>query len=161
VARDDDGFVEFVATRRPALRRLAYALSGDWHLAEDIVQNALIKTYIAWPRLQRQGGEDAYVRRVVATSFIDETRRPSRRERPVGKPQSDQATLEGWAEPGPIVSALQQLPAQQRACVVLRHWQDLSVAETAQTLGITQGSVKSHTSRGVERMRGLLEGESR
>src|SRR3712207_2244886 len=74
-------FEAFVAARRPRLRGLAYSLCGDWHTADDIVQTALAKVYVAWPRVRRSAAEDAYVRRAIVRTTIDESRRPWRRER--------------------------------------------------------------------------------
>jgi RNA polymerase sigma-70 factor (sigma-E family) len=136
---------------------MAYALCGDWHSAEDIVQSALAKLYVAWPRVRRAGAEDAYVRQTILRTAIDESRRPWRRE---------SAGLEGFDHPvGPgldpgdrhdLVNALLQLPEMQRRTVVLRHWLGLSVAETAQDLRISEGTVKSHTSRALERLHQLM-----
>ena len=74
-------FTEYAAARRPTLVRLAYALCGDWHTADDVVQTALAKLYVAWPRVRRSGAEDAYVRRTIARTAIDDSRRAWRRER--------------------------------------------------------------------------------
>lgn len=70
-------YEEFVAARYPQLRRLAYGLCGNWHTAEDVVQTALAKLYVAWPRVHGQGAEDAYVRRIILNSSIDTSRRAS------------------------------------------------------------------------------------
>ena len=150
-------FTDYAQARRPQLRRMAYALCGDWHTAEDIVQNALAKLYVAWPRVRRAAAEDAYVRQTILRSTIDESRRPWRRE---------SAGLEGFdrpARPGTdpgdrhdLVAALLQLPDMQRKTVVLRHWMGLSVAETAHDLRISEGTVKSHTSRALERLHQLM-----
>jgi RNA polymerase sigma-70 factor (sigma-E family) len=145
----DAEFETYVAAARPRLRRLAYSLCGDWHAADDIVQTALAKLYVAWPRVSRASDQDAYVRRTVARTTIDESRRPWRRER---------SGLDGHDHPihgsdvaarHDLVSALQLLPEMQRKTVVLRHWIGLSVAETALDLGISEGTVKSHTSRAL------------
>jgi len=78
--RDAD-FTAYVAARRPHLRRTAYLLCGDWHQAEDLVQTALAKLYVAWPRVRRDGSPEAYARKILVRSHLDETRRPWRRER--------------------------------------------------------------------------------
>jgi len=149
-------FAEYAAARRPQLRRMAYALCGDWHTAEDVVQTAFAKLYVAWPRIHRSGAEDAYVRQTILRSVVDESRRPWRRERP---------GVEGFDPPGPeptvdlrqdLIAALRQLPDMQRRTVVLRHWLGLSVAETARDLGVSEGTVKSHTSRALERLGVLM-----
>jgi len=145
----DAEFEAYVAAARPRLRRLAYSLCGDWYTADDVVQTALAKLYVAWPRVRRASDQDAYVRRTVARTTIDESRRPWRRERSgldgVDRPQHD-SDVPARRD---LVAALQRLPEMQRKTVVLRHWLGLSVAETAEDLGISQGTVKSHTSRAL------------
>lgn len=161
MARDDDEFVAFVAARRSHLRRIAYTLCGDWHRAEDLVQTALAKLYVAWPRLQHAGAEEAYARRIIVRANVDEARRPWRREQ-----VSEEAVAagSGHVDSGSddvgrrdeLITALQCLPAMQRKVVVMRHWLDLSVAEVAGELGISSGTVKSHTARGLARLQELL-----
>lgn len=153
----DAAYTDFVASRQTHLRRIAYAICGDWHRADDLLQTALVKLYVAWPRIEHQGKEEAYVRRIMVRANIDESRRPWRRERP-GLDGHDRAAREGLApeERSALFDALQQLPQMQRTVVVLRHLVGLSVSETAEELGITGGTVKSHTSRGVERLRAVL-----
>lgn len=151
-------YVDYVTARRAHLRRIAYALCGDWHCADDLLQTAPVKLYVAWPRVQRTGSEDAYDRRILVRASIDESRRPWRRERATeevpDRPAPEPTDVEDRAE---LFDALQALPAQQRAAGVLRHWLGLSVAETAAELGINQGTVKSHTSRGLAALRLTLE----
>ncbi len=150
------GFEDFVAARRPDLRRLAYALCGDWHTAEDLVQTALAKLYVAWPRVATKGAEEAYCRRILVNARIDQTRKPSQREVP-GLESYDVASRSVDPSTRPaLVEALAQLPAMQRKTVVLRHWWGLSVTETAAELGISEGTVKSHTSRGLARLGELM-----
>ena len=152
----DAEFEAYVAAARPRLRRLAYSLCGDWHAADDVVQTALAKLYVAWPRVQRASNPEAYVRRTIARTAVDESRRPWRRER---------SGLDGHDRPveGPemrsrqdLVAALQRLPEMQRKTVVLRHWLGLSVVETAHDLGIAEGTVKSHTSRALAALHELI-----
>jgi RNA polymerase sigma-70 factor (sigma-E family) len=150
----DDEFTAFVAGRQARLRRVAYAVCGDWDRAEDLLQTALTKLYVAWPRVCRDGREDAYVRQIIVRTNLDEVRRPWwRRER---------AGLDGIDPPAPapdldargdLFAALQSLPRMQRSVVVLRYWLGLSVAETAADLRISEGTVKSHAHRGLERLR--------
>jgi len=157
--RNEADFAAFVAARRPHLRRVAYALCGDWHQAEDLVQTALAKLYVAWPRIHRDGAEEAYARRIIVRAGIDESRRPWRRERSGLDPgQHDRAmpTAGSLEDRSELVEALQTLPRMQRRAVLLRHWLDLSVQETAQELGVSTGTVKSHTSRGLAALHAAL-----
>lgn len=154
----DEEFSEFVAARRTHLRRIAYAVCGDWHRADDLVQTALVKLYVAWPRLQRDGREEAYTRQIIIRANIDESRRPWRRER-AGLDGHDPVARDGLApeDRSALFEALQELPVMQRKVVVLRHWLGMSVEETANDLGIAQGTVKSHSSRGLARLQSVLE----
>lgn len=159
--RSETEYVAFVTARRPHLRRIAYSLCGDWHQAEDLVQTALAKLYVAWPRLHRAGNEEAYVRKIIVRASIDESRRPWRREHS-GLEHHDVAVAADTSEDerSELVRALQELPPMQRKVVVLRHWLDLSVAETAAELGISAGTVKSHTSRALASLDALLRAET-
>jgi RNA polymerase sigma-70 factor (sigma-E family) len=154
--RRDDPFVEYVAACRGRLYRTAYLLCGDAHRADDLVQVALSKAYVAWPRLERAGNVDAYVRRILVNAHIDETRRGWRRERPgltgideVAPMPMDEGDEELWA-------ALRALAPNQRRVVVLRHYWGLSVEETAADLGISTGTVKSQTSAALAHLRDAL-----
>jgi RNA polymerase sigma-70 factor (sigma-E family) len=155
-ARDAE-YAGFVTARQGHLRRIAYAICGDWHLAEDLLQTSLLKLYVAWPRIHSAGREEAYARQIIVRTSIDESRRPWRRERP-GLEGRDEAAPAALApeERSALVDALQALPEMQRKVVVLRHWLGLSVEETARELRIAEGTVKSHSSRGLESLRGLL-----
>lgn len=156
----DASYDAFVRSRRTHLRRVAYAACGDWHRADDIVQAALVKLYVAWPRVRRGGTEEAYARRIVVRAAIDESRRPWRRERSTDRPP-EVAAREPMAveDRDALMSAVHALPEMQRLCVLLRHWLGLSVAETAADLRIAEGTVKSHTSRGLAALAGALDGE--
>lgn len=147
----DAAFTEFVAARQGHLRRIAYAICGDWHRAEDLLQIALTKAYVAWPRIRRDGGEEAYVRQIIVRANIDEHRRPWRREHPGLDSVAERAAPGGLPpeERSALFEALQALPTMQRKTVVLRHWLGLSVEETATELAISTGTVKSHSSRGL------------
>ena len=153
----DTEFSEFVAARQAHLRRVATAVCGDPHDAEDLLQTALVKLYLAWPRVRRRGSEEAYVRRIIVRAHIDDLRRPRRRESP-GLDGFDHAAPDETPveERDALFEALQGLPAMQRKVVVLRHWLGLSVKETAAELGIGEGTVKSHSSRGLDALRGVV-----
>lgn len=156
-AEQEASYVEFVQGRQAHLRRIAYAVCGDWSRADDLLQTALVKLYVAWPRLHLQGREEAYVRRIMVRADIDESRRPWRRERP-GLDGHDPTARVGLAieERSALFEALQRLPAMQRKVVLLRHWLGLSVAETATELRIGPGTVKSHSSRGLHALQAAL-----
>ena len=153
-------YVTFVAARQTHFRRIAYALCGNWDQAEDLVQIALVKLYVAWPRVCRDGREEAYVRPILGRASIDEHRRPWPREQPVDVvPDSATTEVLDTGVQSSLIAALQRLPLMQRKTVVLRHWLGLSVEETAAELGIAEGTVKSHSSRGLERLQATLIGE--
>lgn len=156
-AERDAAYTEFVRARQTHLRRIAYAVCGDWHRADDLLQIALVKLYVAWPRLHRDGREEAYVRTIIVRANIDESRRPWRREQP-GLDGPERAAREPLQveERSALFDALQELPPMQRKVVLLRHWLGLSVAETAHELGIGEGTVKSHSSRGLAALQAVL-----
>ncbi len=155
----DAEFAAFVDARQRHYRRLAYAICGDWTQAEDLLQIALMKLYVAWPRVRRDGREDAYVRQILVRANIDEHRRPWRREFAVDQlPESGDGGFD-VSERGSLIQALQELPLMQRKTVILRHWLNLTVEETAAELGISTGTVKSHSSRAIERLQHLLTRE--
>lgn len=159
MSRDRDAaYVDFVTARRDHLRRVAFALCGDWHRADDLVQTALVKLYVAWPRVRRTGSEEAYARTILVRASIDEARRPWRRERPTeAVPDAPAAAPVAVEERSALIDALHALPPQQRVAVVLRHWLGLSVAEAAKEMRISEGTVKSHTSRGLDALRSVLD----
>ncbi|WP_372727312.1 SigE family RNA polymerase sigma factor [Nocardioides sp.] len=160
--RHDLEYSEFVTARQTHLRRIAYAVCGDWHRADDLLQTALTKLYVAWPRLHRDGREEAYTRQIIVRANIDESRRPWRRERS-GLEAEDRAAREPlpYEERSALFDALQQLPPMQRRTVLLRHWLGLSVEETAHELRISTGTVKSHSSRGLAKLQSLLADQPR
>lgn len=133
-------------------------MCGDWHRAEDVLQVALTKLYVAWPRVHHDGREDAYVRQVIVRTMIDETRRPWWRRERSGLDGLDAAHREPLPveERSALVDALLELPPMQRSVVVLRHWLGLSVEETAADLRISTGTVKSHSHRALGRLRETL-----
>jgi RNA polymerase sigma-70 factor (sigma-E family) len=161
----DEEFSVFVRDHRIELLRSACLLTaGDTHLAEDLVQTALARLYVAWPRVRRSGTQAAYARRIVVNAHIDEVRRPRwRRERSVAEPPdgpgpAPPGTLSGGVDAEAIRAALAALPSRMRAAVVLRHWMDLSVEETASLLNCSEGTVKSQTAKATARLRDLLAG---
>jgi RNA polymerase sigma-70 factor (sigma-E family) len=161
--RREAAYVDYVAARQGYLRRIAYALCGDWHQSEDLLQTALAKLYVAWPRVHRDGREDAYVRQILVRTNIDAHRRARSRELPgvegLERAMPDPTTA--VADRTELFEALQRLPQMQRKVVLLRHWLDLSVDQIAAELGIGPGTVKSHTSRGIAALQAALTGPTR
>lgn len=159
----DEGFTEFAVAARGRLRRTAYLMCGDWDRASDHVQEALIRVYANWSRLERQGGEMAYARRAVVSAFLDASRRRSSRERPVEADAgvaSNEDVARSVTDRAALMAALIRLPERQRACVVLRYFEDLDVRETAAVLGCREGTVKSQTARGLASLRDMFESAS-
>jgi len=158
---DDAGFREFARERSLALRRTAFLLCGDWHLAEDLVQIALIKLYRVWPKVARRGPVDNYARQVLLRCWLDEQRRPwRRRERRDGVVPEvpDSGEVPGTAGiSDPLLRALSEVPPKQRAAVVLRYCADLPVAEVAVVLRCSEGTVRSQAARGLDVLRAALE----
>jgi RNA polymerase sigma-70 factor (sigma-E family) len=151
-------FESYVAARRPQLRRTAYLMCGDWHKAEDVVQDALTRLYVHWKRAARADNIDAYVRRSLVNSYLADSRRPWRRES-----ATDLLPETAYVDPtdssgdrDDLRRALASLGASQRAIVVLRYWDDLSVEQTADALGCSTGNVKSQSARGLVRLREAL-----
>jgi RNA polymerase sigma-70 factor (sigma-E family) len=156
VNADGGDFAQFVDLRQRALLRSAWLMTGDWGLSEDLVQAALARTWLRWERIRRRDDPEIYVRRVMVTTWVNWSRRKWRGERP------GQELPDGPA-PGDLASeavarvairhALASLPQRQRAVLVLRVFDDLSEAQTAQVLGCAVGTVKSTMSQALARLR--------
>ena len=147
-------FDEFAAAAWPRLRRSAYLLTGDHHLAEDLAQTALVRTYGHWRRVRRADAL-AYARRVLVNLNIDRIRRRH------GTVEVGDEALAVLAARGDdrsdsrdeLVRLLLTLTERERRVVVLRHYFDLSEREVAAELGIASGTVKSALSRGLAKLR--------
>ena len=158
-ASSDAEFTAFVRARSTALLRTAYVLTGDRGHAEDLLQSALTKAYLAWGRIRDPQAAEAYVRRTIVTTAISMWRRPSwRRERAV-----DQVPVVPVSDPTGSVDDLDQiwravatLSPRQRAVITLRYFDDLTEPETARLLGCSVGAVKSHAHRAIAAMRERL-----
>ena len=149
-------FEEFVVARQRHWLRTAYLLCGQWRLAEDLVQQVLEKLYVAWPRMHAVDRPDAYVRKAIVNAHLSEVRRPWRRER-----VTDEVPEDLYSEPGvdariDLVRALRSVPPRQRMVLVLRFWEDLSVAETAELMSCADGTVKSQSAEGLRALRAAL-----
>ncbi|MFC7503962.1 SigE family RNA polymerase sigma factor [Nocardioides sp. GCM10030258] len=163
-APTEDEFVELVHAAWPSLYRIGLLLVGEHALAEDLVQTALAKTYAHWHKVREPAAARAYARRIMVNTATSWFRRRSFGERPTeelpDRPAAG-ATDEHSDRIDQIdmVAALAQLAPRQRAVVVLRFYEDLSVRETAAALGVTDGTVKSQTSLALERLRTILGDE--
>jgi RNA polymerase sigma-70 factor (sigma-E family) len=150
-----EDFDRYVATAWPRLLRSAWLLTGDWYLAEDILQTALAKTYTRWRRVQA-GSADAYVRKVLATTYVSWWRRRWRMEMPTAEPPEQPAGDTSSASADlriAVARVLRRLPKGQRAVLMLRFHADLTEADTARTLGVSVGTVKSQTARALTTLR--------
>lgn len=154
----DAAFSEFVAARSRALLRTAYLITGDATTAQDLVQEALAKTYVALPKLREIGAVEGYARKTMATTAISWRRLKSSGERPTEalpeRPLADttHAADERWW----IWQEILRLPARQRVAIVLRFYEDLSQEQTAAVMGCSVGTVKSQVSEGIRKLRSRL-----
>lgn len=149
-----DQFAAFVAGRGPSLQRTAYLLTGDWALAEDLLQTALAKAFLAWGRIRHEDPE-GYVRKVLANTHATWWRRKWRGEAPTEQlPERAGADATRHVDDHLVLAqALRALPPRQRAVIVLRFHADLTEAAVATTLGISVGTVKSQTSKALATLR--------
>jgi RNA polymerase sigma-70 factor (sigma-E family) len=154
----EDEFVAYYAERGGVLRRTAFVLCGDWHLAEDLTQITFINLYRNWHRIERHEVLDQYARRVLLNAFLNQGRRPWRRE---VSTDGDDLDTGLWHDRQPddrllLRTALLRLPKQRRAVLVLRFWADLSVEQVAEVLDCPIGTVKSQTARGLADLRAIV-----
>ena len=155
---DDASFEDYVRASGPRLKRLAFLLCGDLDQAEDLLQSAYARTLPHWNRVRDYEAPDAYLRKVMVSLRTSWWRRSRGRERSVAElpEQPTGPGIDAVVESQTLLAALRALPERQRAAVVLRHWCDLSEAETARTMGCSVGTVKSNTSRGLAGLRVAL-----
>ena len=159
---DVSAFSDLVAARSPALLRTAYLVVGDHQLAQDLLQEALVKAYVAWPRLRDVTKAEAYVRRTIMTTAISWRRRRSFHERPIAAfPDAwDADQTERMVAHDVMWEHVCSLPPKQRAALVLRYYEDLSEADTAEALGCSVGTVKSQVSAALGKLRKRVGPES-
>lgn len=151
-------FEEFVASRGRDLWRTAWLLTGDSHKAEDLVQTTLAKCWSRWSSIVKGGNAEAYVRRALLNTYTDWWRRKWNGERPTEVLPEGSVPMNGYSdgsvdERQDTLAALASLPRGQRAVLVLRFYEDLTEAQTAEVLGISVGTVKSQTSRALSALR--------
>ncbi len=165
--RHDAEFVEFMTARSPQLHRSALLLTGSHPAAEDLLQTALTKAYVAWGRVRAADDPVAYVHGVLIKTFLSHRRRRSSSELPLAEPTlrlrpADHRQGHGHdPTDGPtdrlaLLAALAGLDPLDRAVVVLRYWEDQSVTRTAAALGLTEAAVKNRSLRSLRTLRGLL-----
>ena len=156
-------FEAYFRARRDAVRRTAYLLCGDWHRADDHAQAAFVAMHRHWHRIRDKGALDAWVRKTLVRSIVDESRRPWRRERAteaitdaVDGRTGVSSAADGVATRHALVDGLKVVPPRQRAVLVLRYFEGLDVAATAAALRCSEGTVKSQTAHGLAALRTAL-----
>jgi RNA polymerase sigma-70 factor (sigma-E family) len=157
-------YVEFVRGRLARLHRTAYLLCGDGHRADDIVQATLTALYVNWKKATNADNIDGYVHRIMVRRYIDERRMRWSRVRLGEVPDAASATAgtdQRLGDRDELMAALRKLPKGQRAVIVLRYFDDLSVEATAEALDCSVGNVKSQCSRGLAALREVLGDEQR
>jgi len=156
-------FDRFVADHGGALLRTAYAITGDRGAAEDLVQDCLLRVAGRWPRVRAMDKPLAYARRVLVNLALDGSKHRTRRARelveaqrptPIGPSEHEPPDRDQHVD---LMRALYELPLRQRTMVVLRYLEDLSESDVADVLHCSRGTVKSTTSRALERVRRILE----
>jgi RNA polymerase sigma-70 factor (sigma-E family) len=156
-SRDDAAFTDFASGATPRLFRAALLMCGDYHLAEDLVQTTLAKLYVAWPAVERAQSADAYARGALTKTYLSHRRVRRHAERPQldlgDQPSPGSGELSTRIE---LFDALMRLERLDRAIVVLRYWNDRSVEETADAVGLSSGAVRTRASRALSRLRSLL-----
>ncbi|NUO55749.1 MAG: SigE family RNA polymerase sigma factor [Hamadaea sp.] len=151
---DEEEFHAYVSARMDRWRRTAYLLCRDWHLADDLISVMIGKIYRHWREVARADNPDAYAQTVMTRTWLDERRRPWRRERATDVlPDLATEAADRVADRDSLDRLLATLAPRQRAVLVLRFYLDYSVEETAAILGISVGTVKSQTSRGLTTLR--------
>ncbi len=156
--RDDSEFEAFVRSSSAALHRSAYLLTGDKHLAEDLVQSALARTHRSWSRLEDPANAEAYTRRVMyhlQVSWWRRNRVPESitEDAPEPRPTGGPGEATGLTNRMTIHGALQKLSPKQRQVLIYRYFEDRTEVETAQLLGIAVGTVKSQTAKALGKLR--------
>jgi RNA polymerase sigma-70 factor (sigma-E family) len=153
--RDEGAYSDFAAAVTPRLFRSALLMSGDWHLAEDLVQTTLAKLYVAWPKVDAARSAEAYAMGTLTKSYLSHARTRRNAERPTDQIGVDLATSDDLSRVE-LFDALRLLDATDRTIVVLRYWNDLSVDDTAAKTGLSAAAVRTRCSRALARLRDEL-----
>jgi RNA polymerase sigma-70 factor (sigma-E family) len=160
MSRSEDEYREFVDSRAPSLHRTAYLLCGDWHLADDLVQETFVHAFRHWRRVQQADNQNAYVRRIMINEFNRRWQRYGRLP-VVADGEHPEVTVpdasDEVANRADLLRALLTLPPRQRATVVLRYLEDMSERETAAVMRCSEGTVKSQTARALSTLGGCLK----
>jgi RNA polymerase sigma-70 factor (sigma-E family) len=156
VSGADDDFVEYARTSASQLRRTAYLLCHDWDLAADLTQTTLARMFVHWHRITRRDNPHAYARQVLSRAFLDHHRTKRSHEKVTAEFSDVPGTSEDLDLRLTLIDALGRIPPRDRAIVVLRYWEDLSVETVAEIMGVPTGSVKSQSARSLARLRQLL-----
>jgi RNA polymerase sigma-70 factor (sigma-E family) len=155
-----EDFVEFATAAVPRLRRTAFLLCGDWHMAEDLAQTTLTKMFVSWRRIRRQDAAFSYASRTLVNTYIAD-KRARRSSEVVTDVLPESLVMPETPETRLVVmAALATLAPRARAVVVLRYWADMSVEQVAEVLGCSPGTVKSQSSRALEKMKAVLSGDT-
>jgi RNA polymerase sigma-70 factor (sigma-E family) len=160
MSRPEEEFRDFAGSRAASLHRTAYLLCGDWHLADDLVQETFVLAFRHWRRVQRADNQNAYVRRILVNEFNRHWRRYG--DLPVHA-DTDRLKVavpdvsDEVVNRADLLRALLTLPARQRATVVLRYLEGMSERETAAVMRCSEGTVKSQTSRALSTLGGCLK----
>ena len=152
----DDDFAEYARTSAGQLRRTAYLLCHDWDLAADLTQTTLARMFVQWKRITRRDNPHAYARQVLSRAFLDHRRTKRSHEVVTAEFTDVPGTSEDTDLRLTLTDALGRLPPRDRAIVVLRYWDDLSVETVAEILGLPAGTVTSQSARSLARLRHLL-----
>jgi RNA polymerase sigma-70 factor (sigma-E family) len=151
--RDAGEFSDFAEAAVVRLRQTAFLLSRDWHLAQDLTQITLAKVYLKWRRID---DPHAYAKKILLRAFLDHKRRRSSGELAVEELPEIPTNDDGPDLRLTLFEALDRLPPRDRAIVVLRYWEDLSVRDVAGLLGLSEGNVKIQSMRSLTKLRALL-----
>lgn len=152
--RDEVAFSAFVVERQSVLRRRAFLLCGNWADGDELVQEALARVYVAWPRIST-GAETAYTRRTMLNLFLNQQRK-RRREVLTDQTPEPAVTEHDHDLALTLTAMLEDLPEKQRAVLVLRFWDDLTVPQISECTGVAEGTVKSQISRALHALRDRL-----
>lgn len=155
---EEQQFRDYVAGQSARLRRTAYLLCGDWHTSQDLVQETLCRLFVVWPRVSKMDQIHSYARKTLLRAYLHTLRRRRWREEPLhltpdvadrGGPSTEDRVA--------MIAALATVAPRQRAVLVLRYYEDLSVEDTAALLRCSTGNVKSQAARGLVALRRALD----